>query len=71
MGLDSSALSACIQVIGLGCLWMVAIDPMVAEACCVQCVAVGNPGPAFWIRMLDQGPGSTDEAVCVASERLD
>lgn len=49
---------------------MVAIDPMVAEACCVQCVAVGNPGPAFWIRMLDQGPGSTDEAVCVASERL-
>lgn len=50
---------------------MVAIDAMVAEACCVQCVAVGNPGPAFWIRMLDQGPGSTGKAVCVTSERLD
>lgn len=50
---------------------MVAIDLIVAEACCVQWMAVGNPGPAFWVGMLDQGPGSTGEAVCVASERLD
>lgn len=71
MGVDTSALGACIQVIGSGCPCMVAIDLIVAEACCVQWMAVGNPGPAFWVGMLDQGPGSTGEAVCVASERLD
>lgn len=29
---------------------MVAIDLMVAEACCVQWMAIGNPGCAFWVR---------------------
>lgn len=57
--------------VGWGYLCVVTIDPMVAEACCVQQMAVGNQGCAFWIRMLDQGPFSPGEAVCVASEGLD
>lgn len=50
---------------------MVTIEPVLAEATCVQQMAVGNRGCAFWIRVLDQGPGSAGEAGCVASERLD
>lgn len=45
---------------------MVTIDPVVAEACCVQGMAVGDPGCACWIRMLAQAA-----LVCVTSERLD
>lgn len=56
------------EVIGIGYLHMGTIDQVVAEACSVRC---GNPGPAFWIRMPDQGPGSAGGVVCVASERLD
>jgi len=67
--MDSSALAGCVEVVGIGYLRMGTDDrwwPKLA-LCSVCC---GNPGPAVWIRMPDQGPGSAGEVVSIASERL-